>query len=113
MKRVSRSKSKGGGDDRNGDSAGFSFRSSISIVVMDNRDFGAPSSVVGRFFCRVLIAVRACAVVSAIPPRILSWSEDCPLFSVRGTYGISDHCCKDRMASIARVEFLYKSHCED
>ena len=70
MKRVKRSKSKGGGGDRESGRTvlGFSFRSSISRTVSDRID-RTPELVVGRALARVRIAVRDCATVSAMPPR--------------------------------------------
>jgi hypothetical protein len=78
MKRVRRSKSKGGGalevvGTREPREAGFSFRSvsSMEIKGLLLRTWG--SLVVGRVFRRVLIAVRDWATVSAMPPR--TWEE--------------------------------------
>ncbi len=70
MNRVRRSKSKGGGGERDSGLGvlGFSFKSSISNTGSDRKERAA-AFVVGRDFVRVRIAVRDCATVSAIPPR--------------------------------------------
>jgi len=71
MKRVRRSKSNGGGGERESGSGvlGFSFRSSISSMVSERIE-RAPALVVGRDLARVRMAVRDCATVSAMPPRM-------------------------------------------
>ena len=70
MKRVRRSKSKGGGGDRERGRTvlGFSFRSSISRMVSERIELVSKLAV-GRDLARVRIAVRDCATVSAMPPR--------------------------------------------
>ena len=71
MKRVRRSKSKGGGSGDRGSGRGvlgFSLKSSSSRMVVERIE-RAPEFVVGSDFARVRIAVRVCATVSAMPPR--------------------------------------------
>ena len=71
MKRVRRSKSKGGGavlGVRGMVVLGFSLRSSISSEKVEERSGGRVLEV-GRDFERALKAVRDCATVSAMPPR--------------------------------------------
>lgn len=80
MKRVSRSKSKGGGPEyegvRAGDRlAGFSLRSSSSTPdEMNDR----VSALVGRANCLVRNAAIPCATVSAMPARTC----ECQLYSI-------------------------------